>query len=141
MSDSQRPIDFSTQRFTSTLPKYLVAGAVIVSLTVGWTKVATTDYVNKKAEVADAKFAKMAVAQTETATHVKTLANAQAETDKRMKLVVRLVSAEYIAHVDEAEARPKRRRNRPMSSKAKRVAAALQIDPADPLAGLELLEP
>ena len=134
MPNSQRPvIDLGKQLLATTLPKYLTGGAVIVALTIGWTEVATTSDV-------DAKFTTLAEAQTVTAKQVQTLADAQKKTDGRMKLIVRLVSAQYVEHVDAEEHRTSGRHSQVMSRKAKRVAAALQVDPNDPLAGLELFD-
>ncbi len=139
MSDSQRPIELGKQLFATTLPKYVALIVLCCTATLGYTQVATTEYVDAADTATDKKIAALAEAQTATAAQVKSLAESTAKTDKRMNLIVRLVKIQYIEHVDAEEALPKRQRNRPRSSKAKRIAAALQIDPDDPLAGLELL--
>lgn len=138
-------IDWQKQRFGVTGPG-LFAGATMLAISVvAYTQLATESYVNVKHTEVTASMAKQAEANADTAEQVKALAEHQAKTNKRMGLVVRLVSAQYIAQVDEGEQPHHRARRsggppRPRSAKANRVAKALQIDPDDPLAGLELTE-
>lgn len=137
---SDPPIDLIKQKWAVTGPRLIGAAVTLLLMGAAYTQMAPKSYVDATAKATDLKIAALAEAQTATAAQVKSLAESTAKTDKRMNLVVRLVSAQYIDHVDAEESAPRRQRNRPRSSKAKRMAAALQIDPDDPLAGLELVE-
>lgn len=137
---SEPPIDFTKQKWAVTGPKLIGAAVTLLIMGAAYTQLAPKSYVDETTKATDLKLAALAEAQTATAEQVKSLAESTVKTDKRMDLVVRLVKLQYIEHVDAEESRPKRRK-KPRSSKAKRIAKALQIDPDDPLAGLELLEP
>lgn len=138
--ESEPPIDAIKQKWAFTGPK-LIGGAVAMLLMgAAYTQLAPKAYVDETAKATDLKLAALADAQTKTDEQMRVLVESNAKTDKRMKVVMRLVSAQYIDHVDAEESTPRRRRKKPRSSKAKRMAAALQIDPDDPLAGLEFIE-
>lgn len=137
---SEPPIDFIKQKWAVTGPRLIGAALTLLLMGAAYTQLAPKSYVDETAKATDLKLATLAEAQTATAAQVKSLAESTTKTDKRMNLIGRLVSAQYIDHVDAEEARPRGQRNKPRSSKAKRMAAALQIDPDDPLAGLELVE-
>ncbi len=137
---SERPIDFNKQKWAMTGPKLIGAAVTLLIMGAAYTQLAPKSYVDETAKSTDLKIGALADAQTETAEQVKSLAESIAKTDNRMNLVVRLVSAQYIDHVDAEESAPRRQRNKPRSNRAKRMAKALQIDPDDPLAGLELLQ-
>ena len=135
---SKPPIDFINQKWALTGPRLIGAAVTLLIMGAAYTQLAPKSYVDETAKATDLKLAALAEAQTKTAKQVELLAKSTEKTDKRMDLIVRLVSAQYIEHVDITESR---RRKKPRSSKAKRMAIALQIDPDDPLAGMELLVP
>ena len=134
-------IDAGKTKIALAGPQLIWAAGVVAMCSVGWTQLAPRAYVDENTKATDAKIAALATAQLQSVEQIKGLEEASAKQHKRMGLVVRLVSAQYVDRIDEAEAPPARGRRAskpPRSAKAKRVARALQLDPDDPLAGLEL---
>lgn len=103
-------------------------------------QLASEDYVDKKAATLDAALLKLADAQIATVQVVGTLATRQDGTDKSMKTMGRLMKIQFIDHIDMQEARSPRAKRRPRSAKSRHIARLLQLDPDNPMAGLELLE-
>lgn len=134
--------DLSTGRVGATLPQLVAAVMMLFAGFVAYTELATKGFVNEKHRDVTGKIGQLADAQTASANQVRILAEQNAKTDKRMGLIVRLVSAAYVEQVDVQEGSPRRRRSSgaPRSRKADAVAKALKVDPDDPLAGLELTE-
>lgn len=137
---SEPPIDLIKQKWAMTGPRIIGGAVTLLLMGAAYTQLAPKSYVDENTKATDAKIAALADAQAKTAEQVKSLAESTKKTDKRMNLIARLVAVQYIDHVDAEESRPKRQRKKPRSSKANRMAKALQIDPDDPLAGLELVE-
>lgn len=133
-------IDLGKQRFALQGPALITAAIILVGAGAGYTQLAPKSYVDETTKANAVAITALTEAQTTSVATIEKLSEAQAKDRKRMGLVVRLVSAQYIAHVEDEESKPQRQRNRPRSSKAKKVAAALQFDPDDPLAGLELTD-
>ncbi len=117
----------------------MVAGSLF-GAGMAYSQLAGKDYVDTRVKTFDQQMIELAKAQTTTANQVGTLANRADKTDKDMDTIVKLVKIQFIEQVDERESRSSRVRKRPRSAKSRRVAELLQVDPDDPMAGIELLE-
>lgn len=140
MVDSRKPIALETQGVTWTIPRIASAfvAVTVASAIAGmaYAQLATVKYVNAKHAEVSAQIAALADAQSTTSDHIAEMAGQKEDSDRRMRLLVRLVSAQYIEQVNEAG-----ETHRPRSTRARRAADLLQVDPDDPLAGLEIVDP
>ncbi|NRA02901.1 MAG: hypothetical protein HRU00_09900 [Myxococcales bacterium] len=132
-------IDFENVKWGMTGPKYIAAACALLAIGAGYTRIATTEYVDDSAIAINKTVATLAESQM---VNAKAIADLTADTQKQKKqmgIVVRLVTAQYL-EAAEADAPRARRssRSRPANKGRAAVAKALQLDPDDPLAGLEL---
>lgn len=137
MSNSTIPME--TQKWAFTMPKFIaIIGSTCTAVaiaTAAYTQLATEAYVDNKHAAVTAQIEALATAQKETTRTMNRLAEERADTDRRLGLVVKLVSAQYIEQVDQTEGRDRK----PMSARAREAAKLLKVDPDDPLAGVELI--
>ncbi len=138
------PIDLETQRLGITTPKlFALMGAVACALFcsgMAYSQLATEDYVDTRAKTVDGQLMELAKAQTASSEQITALGARDDTHEKDIGTIVKLVKIQFVEQVDEREARGPRARRRPRSAKSRRVAELLQLDPDDPMAGLELLE-
>lgn len=138
-------ISVANAKWVFTNAQLWTATVMLFGAFVAYNELATKSYVNAKHDDVTAKIDALTNAQAESAKQIGALADQNSKTNKRMGLVVRLVSAQYIDSVDddERDSQPNRRRSggrSQRSHKANTIARALKVDPDDPLAGIELTE-
>ncbi len=131
-------IDIEKQKFAMTMPRMAIMFTAVAICSVAYTQLATRSYVDEKHDAVVATMGALAKSQQTAQDQMDQSAKARKEDTKKLKLLVRLTSVMYMEHLDEAESKPKHRRPQ-RSAKARKIAAALQMDPDDPLAGVELL--
>jgi hypothetical protein len=133
-------IDIETQRLGITTPKFFVIISIVAGSLFGagmaYSQLATKSFVVKRVKTVDSQLITLVDAQTETTHQMATLARRADSHDKHIHTIVKLVKIQFVEQVDERE----RRTTRPRSAKSRHVAKLLQVDPDDPMAGLELLE-
>ncbi len=133
-------IDIETQRLGITTPKFFAIIGIVAGSLFGagmaYSQLATKSYVTKKAKTVNSQLIQLADAQTATTQQMATLARRADSHDKHIHTIVKLVKIQFVEQVDERA----RRARRPRSAKSRHVAKLLQVDPDDPMAGLELLE-
>lgn len=130
-------IDIESQKFALTGPKMFGGATLIAAAVVAYTQLATVSYVDAKHAEVQETVDSLATNQAETHNQIADLAKSHERQAKRMKLLVKLSAAQYLESMDEGD---RRRGRHPRSSKARKLAEALQLDPNDPLAGIELTE-
>ena len=135
MSRSDRPtIDAEKQKVAFTMPKLAALMVAVAIGTIAYTQLATVHYVDEKHAAVMQTVNELASSQTNTQDQIGEMAETQKRQDRRLKLLVKLTAAQYLQTADERPARDSTR-----AKDVRKVAKALNMDPDDPLAGVELL--
>lgn len=137
---SRDTMDGETQKVAFTIPKIIgfavLSSGMVFGAGVGYSQLATVSSVDKKVSKLDAKLLKIAEAQAKTAEQMNTMASANQASDKSLRTLAKLVKIQFVEQVDNQA----RRRPRKRSAKSEYAAKVLNVNPDNPLEGIELLE-